>query len=153
MHQRIGKYSGGLMDNAPVGLAGHRVLVLAAQKSDVVSVLQLVHRSGPAPELHIEPPDGQRVLLASVDEQLFALAGALEHNARQLVVKRDGNCRRQHEHEQKCIPGFAAMAAGIAHRRRPHPLSFSSSTSGSGCWFLYWMSSTSAEFTPICTMR
>ena len=133
------------MDDPPLFLAGHRVDEVLAEIADVVGVIQVLHLGRIAAVLPDEQADGALILLAALDEQFFPVARGFKSHTRQLHQHHDGDAGREHKHEQQDESRFSAFAP-----YRDHELTASVS-SGSRCWCLFEVSSTSAELIPIWT--
>jgi hypothetical protein len=103
------------VNQPPLVLARHRVLVAPAQVADAGSALQIIERLRVAPVLaHVEL-DGALVLLAPFDQQLFFLALAFEGDAWQFAVKEERDGCRHGEHKQQSETGFPGLCARRAH--------------------------------------
>src|SRR5262249_53183192 len=125
-------------------LAGKRIFVAPPQKADVARSLQVVQALRISAVLPVEELDGALILVAAIDQQLLALPLRLEGDARHFQIQPDGNRCRQHEYQQQCKTGLAALF---------HP--GNSASSGSVCCVLFplnCVSSTTAEFTPMRTI-
>jgi hypothetical protein len=149
LHQRVDQNAAGTRANQPpLVLSSHRIDVALAEVTNVVRVLQVLNLRRIASVLADKQTDGALVLFAAIDQHLFAIALAFECDARQLHQHRNRNARRQHEDEQQRETGFALSPPGCV--RPTHEFTCSGS-SGSVCWFLLDVSSTTAEFTPMRT--
>ena len=102
LDQRIGQHaSGPHVNDPPLGFAGHRIGIAAAQKPDIAGGFQIVHVLRIRPVFAVEKLDGALVLQAAVDEQLFARALRFKSDARHFHVKRDSNNGAHQENQQQ----------------------------------------------------
>src|SRR5690242_11806729 len=148
------------MDEPPFVFPGERIGIAAPQETDVVGVFQLLDRSWIGlkfPEIEL---DGALILLAALDEQLFAVALGLEGNAGQLHIEHECYGRGHGEKQQENVTLFAGVDSASARPgtgaisshsgiRTLHPAD--SSASGRVCVLLSWVSSTTAELMPMRT--
>ena len=101
-----------MVDQAPLVLAGERVLVTPAEEAGVLEPLELLYCGRVALVLADEDLDGPLVLLAALDELLFFFTLALEHHAGHFEVEHYGHGGGHGEDEQQRGETAAAIRLG-----------------------------------------
>ena len=99
---------GAHVDDSPLAVGPHRLLVPAAEVPDAVRVLQVVQFRRILAVLPVVELDRPPVLLAALDQPLFLDAQRLHRHPRQAQRQTREENRRRREQRQQGVPALAA---------------------------------------------
>ena len=109
------------MDQTPLVLASHRILVAVAQVTLLVGFFQLLYSRWKSLVDDVEQLDRPLVLIAAVHQQLFFVARTLKGGARQLLIKRKRHSGGEQEHDQKREATFIGPVGALHPVSSLHP--------------------------------